>query len=302
MYINSRLIWALASLLLLTGCGSQQVKQTANKVLISPTQANQLKTDSLEPLQTALAGIENTNTIAIPAVLTSADRIRLLMQEGVDKSVDWSEAIHYDVRKPNFVIIHHTAQRSLAQTVRTFQLEHTKVSAHYVIGRDGQTVQMLNDYMRAWHAGRAKWGSITDMNSMSIGIELDNSGEEAFSEVQINALLTLLTKLKSKYSIPSSNFLGHADIAPSRKDDPSALFPWEKLASRGFGLWFDESQLMTAPADFNTVDALRIIGYDVSNLRSTIIAFKRKFVPADKSISLSTYDKSVLFNLYKKYY
>lgn len=235
-------------------------------------------------------------------VLTAADRVRLLMQEGIDKTADWSEAMHYDVRKPNFVIIHHTAQNSTAQTVRTFQLEHTKVSAHYVIGRDGQTIQMLNDYLRSWHAGRSKWGAITDMNSMSIGIELDNNGREAFSDAQINALLALLTKLKSKYSIPFTNFLGHADIAPSRKDDPSALFPWKKLADQGFGVWYDESQLQTPPADFNAEDALRIIGYDVSKLQSTIIAFKRKFIPFDKSVTLSAYDKSVLYNLYKRYY
>ena len=297
-----RISGAAIGLLFLLSCGSQQVKNVPTKVLISPVQAKQLNTDSIRALPTALSVVDSSKAVAIPMVLTAADRVRLLMQEGIDKTADWSEAMHYDVRKPNFVIIHHTAQNSTAQTVRTFQLEHTKVSAHYVIGRDGQIIQMLNDYLRSWHAGRSKWGAITDMNSMSIGIELDNNGREAFSDAQINALLALLTKLKSKYSIPFTNFLGHADIAPSRKDDPSALFPWKKLADQGFGVWYDESQLQTPPADFNAEDALRIIGYDVSKLQSTIIAFKRKFIPFDKSVTLSAYDKSVLYNLYKRYY
>src|SRR5690606_39735706 len=78
--------------------------------------------------------------------------------EGNNRQYDYAAAIHYDVRRPQFVMIHHTSQSSLAQTIRTFQLAHTKVSSHYVIGRDGRVVQMLNDYMRGWHAGRGKWG------------------------------------------------------------------------------------------------------------------------------------------------
>src|SRR5690606_38955885 len=69
---------------------------------------------------------------------------------------------NFGMRKPNFVIIHHTAQNSTEQTLRTFTLERTQVSSHYVIGRDGKTFQMLNDYLRAWHGGAAKWGNVTD--------------------------------------------------------------------------------------------------------------------------------------------
>lgn len=224
------------------------------------------------------------------------------MREGVNKNTDWSEAIHYDVRKPNYVIIHHTAQRSINQTIRTFQLEHTEVSAHYVIGRDGRVVQMLNDYLRSWHAGRSKWGTITDMNSVSLGIELDNNGREAFPEAQIQSLITLLDTLKTRYRIPFTNIIGHADVAPTRKDDPSVFFPWKRLAERGFGVWYDERNLQPVPSDFNYVDALRIIGYDVSNLNATIRAFKRKFIPQDPSETLSEYDKRVLYNLYRRYF
>ena len=70
----------------------------------------------------------------------------------------WVGTTNFDLRKPNFVIIHHTAQNSCEQTLKTFTLERTKVSAHYVICKDGTVHHMLNDYMRAWHGGIAKWG------------------------------------------------------------------------------------------------------------------------------------------------
>src|SRR5215204_6213855 len=72
----------------------------------------------------------------------------------------------------------------------------TEVSAHYVICRDGTVTQMLNDYLRAWHAGAGKWGNLSDINSSSIGIELDNNGGEPFPEIQVNNLLILLESLK----------------------------------------------------------------------------------------------------------
>jgi N-acetylmuramoyl-L-alanine amidase len=175
----------------------------------------------------------------------------------------------------------------------------TQVSAHYVIGRDGKVYQMVNDYLRAQHAGVSKWGNSTDLNSSSIGIELDNNGFEPFSEVQINNLCTLLATLKKRYSIPTPNFIGHADIAPTRKPDPSN-FPWKALAAQGFGLWYDDI-LATPPADFNPIIALRIIGYDIRNQDAAIIAFKRHFIQTDILPVLSDNDKAVLFNLYTKY-
>ena len=155
----------------------------------------------------------------------------------------WVGTTNFNLRKPNYVVIHHTAQDSTAQTLKTFTLTRTQVSAHYVIGRDGRVYHMLNDYLRAWHGGVARWGNDTDLNSCSIGIELDNNGTEPFAEPQIASLLQVLTGLKKAYGIPTANFIGHADIAPSRKNDPSALFPWKRLAGAGFGLWYDAGLL-----------------------------------------------------------
>lgn len=209
-------------------------------------------------------------------------------------------SMNMGMRKPNFVIIHHTAQESTEQTLKTFTIPRTAVSAHYVVGRDGKVVQMVNDYLRAQHAGLGRWGSVTDMNSCSIGIELDNNGTtDIWTDAQINSLCALLATLKKRYSIPTANFIGHADYAPSRKPDPNN-FPWKTLAKKGFGLWYDEV-LQMPPADFDTTTALRIIGYDIKNLGAAITAFKRHFVGTDLSPKLTDPDKLILFNLYKKY-
>jgi N-acetylmuramoyl-L-alanine amidase len=183
---------------------------------------------------------------------------------------------NFNLRKPNFVIIHHTAQDSLAQTIKTFTLTRTQVSAHYIIADDGRIVQMLNDYMRAWHAGSGTWSKNADINSCSIGIELDNNGVEPFSENQIKSLLALLTKLKKDYNIPAQNFIGHSDIAPTRKNDPSKMFPWKLLSEKGFGLW-QKGELVPAPATFDAEIGLKLIGYDTKNREAAIQAFKLHF-------------------------
>jgi N-acetylmuramoyl-L-alanine amidase len=206
---------------------------------------------------------------------------------------------NYGIRKPNFVIIHHTAQNSCPETLKTFTLARTAVSAHYVICKNGTVYHMLNDYFRAQHAGVSRWGNLIDVNSSSIGIELDNTGFEPFDSLQLNSLLSVLAKLKKDYSIPTANFIGHGDIAPTRKNDPNYRFPWKKLAEQGFGLWFDEVR-DTVPAGFNHIQALRIVGYDVKDTTAAIRSFKRHFLQ-DTTKRINDVDRSVLFNLQKKY-
>ncbi len=210
---------------------------------------------------------------------------------------------NFNLRKPNYVIIHHTAQDSCAQTFKTFQLARTQVSSHYVICKDGSLHHLLNDYLRAWHAGISRWGNNTDINSSSIGIELDNNGSEPFSTPQINTLLQLLDTLKRVHSIPTANFIGHGDVAPIRKNDPSIFFPWKLLAQKGFGFWYDDTLSFTTPVDsaFNALHALRIIGYSMKDTTKAIIAFKRHF-RQDTMPGMSEFDKKVLYNLYKKYF
>jgi N-acetylmuramoyl-L-alanine amidase len=233
------------------------------------------------------------NTIKeFPPLNQNIDSLSLTEQSSIG-------SVNFGIRKPNFVIIHHTAQNSLDQTIKTFTIARTEVSAHYVVSRDGKVVHMVNDYLRANHAGNGKWGNDADLNSSSIGVELDNNGNEPYSDAQINSLLALLSTLKKKYNIPAANFIGHADIAPKRKIDPYN-FPWQRLAQKGYGLWYD-AILKMPPVDFNAEIALRLIGYDTKDLGAAIKAFKIHFVQTDITPVFSLADKLIIFNLYPKY-
>lgn len=219
---------------------------------------------------------------------------------GLPYAADWVGTTNLSMRRANFVIIHHTAQNSCEQTLQTFTLPRTQVSAHYVICKDGTVHHMLNDLLRAHHAGVSKWGNTTDINSSSIGIELDNNGFEPFAEAQMNSLLKLLDRLKKAYSIPSSNFIGHGDIAPTRKNDPNWRFPWKTLAEKGFGYWYDDPENVTLPANFNHLQALRIIGFDIKDTTAAIVGFKRHWLQ-DTTKGLNIEQKKVLYQLSKKY-
>jgi N-acetylmuramoyl-L-alanine amidase len=233
-------------------------------------------------------------------VLAQAPPVSPGQADSLSMAKDWAGTVNFNMRKPNFVIIHHTAQSDVGQTLKTFTISSSQVSAHYVIADDGVIHHMLNDYLRAYHAGVSKWGNITDLNSVSIGIELDNNGSEPFSEAQISSLLKLLGNLKKRYSIPTANFIAHADVAPKRKPDPHEGFPWKRLADNGFGLWYDENPA-PAPPGFDPVVALRVIGYDTSDLNAAIVAFKRHFIQSAITPVLTQQDLNALNNLYRKY-
>jgi N-acetylmuramoyl-L-alanine amidase len=216
--------------------------------------------------------------------------------EQLNKASQWVGTTNFDLRKPNFVIIHHTAQNSCQETLKTFTIERSKVSAHYVICKDGTIHHMLNDYYRAWQAGISKWGNNSDINSSSIGIELDNNGFEPFDTAQINSLVLLLEQLKKNYSIPETNFIGHGDIAPKRKVDPNIHFPWKYLASKGFGMWFDPHPNYTLPQNTSISYALALVGYDIKDTTAAILAFKRHF-RQDSTAIITPEDQSVLAQL-----
>lgn len=244
-----------------------------------------------------------TNKVYRKQTKAFAQQLRLQPENPVNDTIQqppyWVGTTNFGIRKPNFVIIHHTAQNSCEQTLKTFTLARTAVSAHYVICKDGTVHHMLNDYLRAQHAGVSRWGNLIDINSSSIGIELDNNGFEPFDSLQLNSLLSVLARLKKDYHIPAANFIGHGDIAPTRKNDPNFRFPWKQLAEKGFGLWFDENR-EEVPAGFNPIQALRIVGYDVKDTTAAIRSFKRHFLQ-DTTRQLNEIDRSVLYNLQKKY-
>ncbi len=127
-------------------------------------------------------------------------------------------------------------------SIKRLKSKKSKVSCHYLINKKGEVFQMVPENKIAWHAGKSKWKNFKNLNRNSIGIELTNKGHklgyENFSKLQIQSLVTLCKELKRKYKIPTSNFLGHSDIAPLRKLDPGEKFPWQKLSFYKIGLWY----------------------------------------------------------------
>jgi len=237
-------------------------------------------------------GFTETIQQELPATLTDS--------AGTAIPSEFVGTVNFGIRRPNYVIIHFTAQDSVQQTLKTFTVTETQTSAHYVIAKNGKVFHMVNDYLRANHAGVGKWGSVTDMNSCSIGIEIDNNSKEPFTDPQINSLMALLAQLKKTYNIPQANFIGHQDFAPKRKPDPGPLFPWKTLAAHGFGFWSDDI-LELPPDNFDYTIALKLIGYDTSDITAAIVAFKRHFVQSDISPTLTQLDLNVLYNVYQKY-
>jgi len=137
----------------------------------------------------------------------------------------------------NFVILHYTAFKDSNKALKHLCEKKNNVSAHFLINKSGKIYYLVNTCNRAWHAGKSYWKGFSDINSISIGIELDNSGHhnifENYTSLQIKSLIELLTNISISFAINKHNILGHSDIAPYRKIDPGEKFPWKKLAKVG---------------------------------------------------------------------
>jgi N-acetyl-anhydromuramyl-L-alanine amidase AmpD len=190
----------------------------------------------------------------------------------------WVPSENFDQRKPVIVVLHATEQESVQESLDTLRTRNSggKVSAHYLIGDDGRTYQLVADAQRAWHAGGGRWGTITDLNSASIGIEIDNDGREPFTDAQISALLVLLEDLCTRLDIPRTQVIAHADLAPTRKRDPGAHFPWQRLAAAGFGRW-PQPPLDEPPPGFDPWLAMAALGYPLDDRAAAVRAFHRHY-------------------------
>lgn len=184
---------------------------------------------------------------------------------------------NHNERRPNYVIIHDTSNDDIERPLKTLTDTAREVSAHYLIGRDGTLYQLVDENRRAWHAGQSYWGGLTDLNSASIGIELDNTGDEPYAEPQIDRLIGLLKDLQVRHRIPPNNILGHGDVAFRRKVDPGWQFPWARLAEQGFGLWCKQPIATTDPLPDPTL-ALQAIGYDAADPSAALVGFRRHFL------------------------
>ena len=203
---------------------------------------------------------------------------------------------NFNERRPNFVILHHTHTETTERALDTLTRRGSGVSSHYLIARDGRLMYLVDERRRAWHAGDSYWAGQRDMNSASIGIELDNNGREPFAEPMIQTLLALLADLKARYKLPATAFIGHADVAPGRKQDPSALFPWRRLAQAGFGLWCDPPY-PSVPRGLDDALLLQTFGYSLEHFDAAVAAFKRRFSPDDPTPVMTEKDRSMLYCL-----
>jgi N-acetylmuramoyl-L-alanine amidase len=186
----------------------------------------------------------------------------------------WVPSPNHNAREAILVVIHATTQDSVGESLETLRTANSggPVSAHYLIGRDGALYQLVAEDLRAWHAGPGAWGTISDVNSASIGIELDNNGTDPYPSEQIDSLLRLLADICKRNGIPREQVIGHSDMAPTRKTDPGAQFPWARLAQEGFGRW-PRAPLADPPAGFDPAVALRLLGYSSDDHAAVIRAF-----------------------------
>lgn len=135
------------------------------------------------------------------------------------------------------VVLHYTAMTSAEAALERLSDPAPEVSAHYLIARDGRAWQLVREADRAWHAGAGSWGGREDVNSHSIGIELDNDGMTPFGAPLMVRLEALLPGILARWSIPPERVIGHADMAPGRKPDPGRRFDWLRLARQGLAGW-----------------------------------------------------------------
>ena len=199
--------------------------------------------------------------------------------------------------KIKFIIIHYTGMQSEIESIKRLTDKRSKVSCHYVINRKGKILKIVSETKIAWHAGKSKWKKFKNLNENSLGIELVNKGHkfgyQNFTNSQIKSLINLCKKLKKKYNINSSNFLGHSDIAPNRKIDPGEKFPWKRLSKFNLGLWYQSQNLkinLNNKKKHNTIFFKNLfkIGYRYFHLykrsetdKKVIKAFQRRYCPTN---------------------
>lgn len=143
--------------------------------------------------------------------------------------------------QPRLVVLHYTAMQSAESAIRWLCKPEAQVSAHYVISRAGTVTRLVPEDQRAWHAGAGAWGDCADVNSASIGIELDNDGTAPFAAPLMDALEALLGDILGRHGIPPEGVIGHSDLAPGRKIDPGSKFDWRRLARQGLSIWPEQT-------------------------------------------------------------
>ena len=222
------------------------------------------------------------------------------------------ELVHHERLSPNFndrqlpvsmVVLHYTEMKPVETALERLCDPDAGVSAHYLITEEGEVVRLVPEEKRAWHAGLSYWRGHKDVNSASIGIELDHPGHELgyreFSEAQIDALIPLLHRIVKAYDIPRANVVAHSDVAPARKVDPGELFPWDRLADYGLCLPKPERLEQGDPFDNDASFylALERFGYDITDGHKAVEAFQRRWRPERIDGEIDGQVRAILFQL-----
>lgn len=202
--------------------------------------------------------------------------------------------IHREIASPNWnerkqpidmVVLHYTEMKPIETAIERMCDPAAEVSAHYLISEEGEVIRLVPEDKRAWHAGASFWRGQTDVNSASIGIELDHPGHalgyRPFADAQIEALVPLLNRIMRLHDIPRANVVAHSDVAPARKVDPGELFPWNRLAEYRLCLQRPEKLDLGDPFDNDGAFylALERYGYDIADGRKAVEAFQRRWRP-----------------------
>ena len=222
------------------------------------------------------------------------------------------ELVHREHPSPNFnerklpvsmVVLHYTEMKPVESALERMCDPEAQVSAHYCITEDGEVIRLVDEDKRAWHAGASYWRGNRDVNSASIGIELDHPGHalgyRPFAEAQIDALVPLLHRIVKQYDVPRANVVAHSDVAPARKVDPGELFPWDRLA--GYGLCLarpeklEQGDVFGNDASFYL--ALERFGYEITDGRKAVEAFQRRWQPERIDGVIDGQVRAILFQL-----
>lgn len=160
-----------------------------------------------------------------------------------EEKIEFISCPHYSRRTAavDTIIIHYTGANRIASTINWFKDPVSKVSAHYVIGRDGRIVQMVENDKKAWHAGKSIFRGRRNLNNTSIGIEMVGTKDSGFTEQQYAACAKVCALLIDEYEIDIDRIVGHEDIAgdeavalgirteSNKKIDPGPKWSWDEF-------------------------------------------------------------------------
>ncbi len=203
----------------------------------------------------------------------------------MDVSLVWHPSPNFGRRRdgatPDLVVLHYTGMETCKAARDRLCDPQSEVSAHYLISETGTCWYLVEEDMRAWHAGAGQWGDVTDVNSRSIGIELANTGSHPFPEPQMCALEDLLADLLQRRAIRPERVIAHSDMAPGRKQDPGPRFDWRRLARQGLSIWPSEPGAKDCPGKSESFDGLsRRFGYGTDQEpEARLAAFRARFRP-----------------------